>query len=145
MHWLLLAVAVGEVAFALLLQRLPLAMIGMLAVALCTAVLAFSFRELTVKDQGDALSVRYGPLPVFGTRIRYADMTDVEAARSTIMDGWGIHYTLGHGWIYNLWGFDCVRIQLGRKAVRIGTNDRANLLAFLRSKLPATVEVEHGG
>ncbi len=36
----------------------------------------------------------------------------VSAARSNWLDGWGIHYFPGRGIIYNLWGFDCVRVQI---------------------------------
>jgi hypothetical protein len=51
------------------------------------------------------------------------------------MDGWGIHYVPFRGWTYNLWGFDCVVLQLGSKTVRIGTDDADNLLAFLERQI----------
>ena len=76
----------------------------------------------------------YGPLPLFRKRIRYADITAVEKSRSNVIDGWGIHYIPGRGWTYNLWGFDCVKLQLDKKVVRVGSNDAENLAAFLKQR-----------
>ena len=67
-------------------------------------------------------------------RIRYADITGVEIGRTGIIDGWGIHYIPGRGWTYNLWGFDCVKLTLGRKIIRVGTDDAEDLVKFLREK-----------
>ena len=47
------------------------------------------FTHMTVRDEGDALAVRYGPLALFGGRFRYPDLTDVEPSRSSVVDGWG--------------------------------------------------------
>ena len=98
-------------------------------------LLALMFRSLTIRDEGEWLALRYGPLPVFRKRIRYAEITSVEPGRISIIDGWGIHYILGRGWTYNLWGFGCVKLTLGRKIIRVGTNDVDNLARFLRNKL----------
>lgn len=92
------------------------------------------FRELTVRDAGDHLRVRFGPLPLLGTRIRYDEITAVEPARTSWIDGWGIHWMPGRGWTYNLWGFDCVRLKVGGRTISIGTDDVENLVRFLREK-----------
>jgi hypothetical protein len=109
---------------------------GWLLGAVVIALVAFCFGTLTVRDVGEKLVVRFGPIPLFGKSIRYADLRHVEAARSTFWDGWGIHYCPGRGWIWNLWGFDCVRIQLQKRTIRIGTDDVAGLVEFLKTKLP---------
>jgi hypothetical protein len=96
---------------------------------------ALCFATLTVRDEGTRLAVRFGPIPLFGTSVAYSDITEVAAARSSFLDGWGVHWTPGRGWIYNLWGFGCVRIGLGRKTVRIGTDDVEGLVRFLNSRL----------
>ena len=62
-------------------------------------------------------------------------MTGVEAGRSTVLHGWGIHYMPGEGWVYNLWGFDCVVVHLGQKNIRIGTDDVQSLAGFLKGKV----------
>ena len=97
--------------------------------------LGLCFGSLTVRDEGQWLAVRFGPLPVFGTRIAYSSITGVEAARSDALDGWGIHWILSRGVIYNVWGFDCVRIQMGKRSVRVGTDDVEGLTSFLRTKI----------
>ncbi|MCG3149716.1 MAG: hypothetical protein PCFJNLEI_03181 [Verrucomicrobiae bacterium] len=105
-------------------------------VALILVALAYCFKTLTVQDERTHLAIRYGPVPVFSKRVSYAAMTDVKRARSTFLDGWGIHWSPGRGWTYNLWGFDCVEIRLGGKLIRIGTDDAEALAHFLQSKLP---------
>jgi len=98
-------------------------------------LIACCFERLTVRDAGASLSVRFGLLPLLGTKIDYSAITGVETARSDLLDGWGIHYVPGRGRIYNLWGFDCVRIRMGGKTVRIGTDDVNGLVRFLRGKI----------
>jgi hypothetical protein len=46
------------------------------------------FGSLTIRDEGDCLALRFGPLPLLRKRIRYADITGVEVGRTTILDGW---------------------------------------------------------
>lgn len=96
---------------------------------------AAAFRRLTVSDEGQFLLVEFGPLPLFRRRIEYAEIERVERSRSTFLDGWGIHLSLSGGWIWNLWGFDCVDVYLRRdKRFRIGTDDPAGLEAFLKQR-----------
>jgi hypothetical protein len=105
------------------------------AVAAVLAVAALLCGSLTVRDGGDRLVVRYGPLPLLGTRIRYADITAVQPDRTSLLDGWGIHYVPGRGTTYNLWGFGCAKLSLGKKTVRVGSDDVDGLVAFLRGKI----------
>ena len=95
------------------------------------ALLALSFMHLTVRDGGDVLLVRFGPLPLLRCRIRYDAIRSVGVARSAVFDGWGVHWLPGRGWIWNLWGFDCVELDVGGKRLRIGTDDPEGLAAFL--------------
>lgn len=99
-------------------------------------LLALCFRQLTVSDKGDRLLICFGPLPLFRRRIQYSEIEKVEQAKSTILDGWGIHLNLSGGWTWNLWGFECVdvRYRKGRK-VRIGTDDPVGLEAFLKGRV----------
>jgi len=105
------------------------------AVGALMLVLAFSFRELTVSDEGQHLRIQYGPLPLFGRSILYSSITEVEPGRSRLVDGWGIHWIPGRGWTFNLWGFDCVVLHLGPRIVKIGTDDVEGLLEFLRRRV----------
>src|SRR5690349_9365656 len=78
------------------------------AVGLLLALLAPTFHHLTVEDEGDRLAIRFGPLPLFRRTVRYADIEKVEAGRTLLFDGWDIHYSVRGGWVWNLWGRDCV-------------------------------------
>ncbi len=105
--------------------------------AILLAVLAFAFRSLTVRDEGAHLAVRFGPLPFFRRRIPYARISEVKRARSSVIDGWGIHYVTGRGWTFNLWGFDCVELRVGSGLIRIGSDDADELARFLSEKIGA--------
>ena len=41
----------------------------------------------------------------------------------------------GRGWTYNLWGFACVKLTLGRKIIRVGTDDAEELGKAIREKI----------
>ncbi|MHC4249402.1 MAG: hypothetical protein ACYS9X_09790 [Planctomycetota bacterium] len=135
LHLILLACGAGGGVLAWSVSDEPAGMAIGIGVSVLLVFCAFCFGSLTVRDTGTHLAVRFGPIPLFGTSIAYADITEVAAARSGILDGWGVHWTPGRGWIYNLWGFGCVRVSLGRKTVRIGTDDVEGLVRFLTSKL----------
>ena len=94
--WLLLAFGIisGATVFGLWNTLPPPSMSIVIATIFGTAaalfmVLAASFWCLTVEDDGEALRVRYGPLPLFGTRVPYATITSVATGRSAFIDGWG--------------------------------------------------------
>ena len=97
-------------------------------------VLAASFHHLTVEDQVDRLSVSFVPILLFRRTIRYDDISSAEIGRTTILDGWGIHRSLRGGWVWNLWGRDCVVLQLRNGILRVGTDDAENLAEFLRGR-----------
>ncbi|MHB0960021.1 MAG: hypothetical protein ACYC0X_20215 [Pirellulaceae bacterium] len=101
---------------------------------LLMAVLGFSFQHLTVADEGQWLAIRFGPLPFFKKRIRYEDIREVEVGRTMILDGWGIHMSLRGGWVWNIWGRDCVIIRQHRGVTRVGTDDPQGLAEFLKSR-----------
>ena len=102
-------------------------------------LLATSLCHLRISDEGDDLLIGFGPLPLFRRRIQYSQIERIEQARSTILDGWGIHLSPSGGWTWNLWGFDCVDVWYKKgtktKKVRIGTDDPAGLAAFLKERV----------
>jgi hypothetical protein len=100
------------------------------------AITAFSFRHLRIRDEGEKLTVRFGPLPLFGTRFAYSDIASVDRDKTTWSDGFGIHWVPQRGWTYNLWGFDCVRLTMRNGRIyRVGTNDTDALYTFLQQRL----------
>ena len=60
-------------------------------------LLALSFHHLTVSDEGYRLVISFGPLPLFRRRLYYSQIERVEQARSTILDGWGMHVSPSGG------------------------------------------------
>ena len=106
-------------------------------VGLLIALLAPAFHHLTVEDQGDVLAIRFGPVPLFRRTVRYAEIEKVEVGRTLLLDGWGIHYSVRGGWVWNLWGRDCVVLHLKKGTLRIGTDDAGNLAGFVEGKIGA--------
>ena len=135
-HFLLYLVTAFMFVFAWQIRDDVAPSIVVLVVAAVMVFLSLSFQTLTVSDhEGQFLDVRYGPLNLFGTRIAYDDITAVEQGRSSLLDGWGIHFIPFRGWTINLWGFECAKISRGNKVIRIGTDDSENLVQFLREQM----------
>ena len=74
-------------------------------------------------------------MPLFRKDIRYDDITKVEVGRTTLLDGWGIHLSVRGGWVWNIWGRDCVVIHRRRGVVRVGSDDAENLAGFLEGRI----------
>jgi hypothetical protein len=136
MHYLLLAVAAGMLAPSLFCPTNPVTDIVLPVSAAVMVFLAFCFRTLTVRDEDDHLTVVFGPLACFRKEVPYQVVTAVATDRTNWLDGWGVHYIPRRGWVWNLSGFACVRLELGEgKALRIGTDEPEALAAFLKTKL----------
>ncbi len=135
LHYIMFATAAIMFLGAWLAREEPIAAIVVSVTGLLVFVLAFAFVRLTVQDEVDCLAIRFGPLPLFSKRIPYGEITAVEPDRTNFLDGWGVHWIPGRGWTYNLWGFDCVKLTLGSKVIRVGTDDVENLVEFLRGKI----------
>lgn len=116
-----------EVAAHLWIAILPVGM-------LCRAA---AFHYLDVSDAGTHLALRYGPMPVpwFRKKIAYAAISSVEPSVASVFAGFGVHWLPVSGWMYNIWGFQCVRMIVNGKPVRVGTDDVEGLVAFLRARL----------
>ena len=140
LHYMLHGVAVILAVSAWLSLGEPIIAIILGVTGCLMVIFALSFRSLTVSDDGERLSIRFGPMPLFRKSIAYSDITRVEPGRSSFIDGWGVHYMPGRGWTYNLWGYGCAVVHLGRKVIRIGSDDVENLVDFLNRRIGS----EHG-
>jgi len=117
----------------------PGAAVVLAVVALVLAFFAASMGWLRVRDAGDALEVRFGPLPVFRKTLPFRDVTGAEPTRSHWLEGWGLRWSPRLGWLWNASGLDCVRVDRAShaKPFRIGTDDPEGLALFLRSRARA--------
>jgi hypothetical protein len=137
--WGLLCYALA-VAFlvATLYLPVPALQITFLVTALFMLLLGASLGHLTVEDEGDQLAIHFGPFPLFRKRIFYEDILEVEQARTTFLEGWGIHWSPGGGWVWNIWGRDCVVLRLKRGTLKVGTDDPEGLAEFLKNRISST-------
>src|SRR5262245_4094520 len=108
-------------------RTIPGLLATMCLVGVLMAALGLSFHHLTVRDRGEGLEVRFGPLPFFLTLLPYTDMRGVEVGRTMILESWGIHASPRGGWAWNLWGRECVIVSRKQGVFVIGTDDSANL------------------
>jgi hypothetical protein len=120
---------------AWLVREQPIVVEIMIVAGVLLVLVGLAFHHLTVEDEGDRLAIRFGPLPFLETSVRYADIQRVEVSRTTILDGWGIHRSPRHGWLWNLWGWDCVVIQRERGVLRVGSDEANNLAEFLQGRM----------
>ncbi len=107
----------------------------LIAAGLISIFISFCFLTLTVSDGGSGLDVRFGPVGLFHKQVPYASITAAEPARSSLLDGFGVHWVPGRGWTWNLWGFDCVELTVDDRTLRIGTDDREGLATFLQQRI----------
>ena len=100
-------------------------------IGILTAVALFGFSSLSVTITRDHVLARFG-IGLVRKTVALADIVAVEVARTRWYQGWGIHWTRD-GMLYNVAGFDAVRLRLasGRK-VTIGSDDAARLAAAMR-------------
>ena len=112
-------------------------------VGLLMFVVAGSFHYLAVEDDGDRLSIGFGPIPLFRRSIKYENIESAKVGRTTILDGWGIHMSIKGGWVWNIWGRDCVVLRLRKGILRIGTDDAEQLADFLNARLTRSPSEGH--
>lgn len=134
LHYLLHSIGLAMLAVAVVARDAWPTSLILTGAAALMILFGLMFKELTVRDEGEFLQLEFGPLPVFQCRIPYRDIESVQAGRSSIIDGWGIHTIPGRGSTYNLWGFDCAVLTVKGRTLRIGSDDVANLVRLLESK-----------
>jgi hypothetical protein len=116
----------------------------MMITGFLVALAGLSFVYLDVRDDGERLAARFGPLPPCGTSVPYGEIESVERMRTSLLHGLGLHVFPGWFLVCNIRGADAVRIRLKRrrglmkvKQIIIGTDDAEALLAFLQGKAGA--------
>ena len=77
------------------------------------------------------------PTPIDTGRVRFLYPKNKKTFREkNVLDGLGIHMSIRGGWVWNLWGRDCVVVGFKNGGtLRIGTDDAENLAGFLERKI----------
>ena len=94
------------------------------------AVFMVLFGSLTVEVDPERISIRFGP-GLIRKRWDIAQVVVAEVMRTRVWHGWGIRLT-PEGWLYNVSGFDAVRVTLANGKSRIiGTDEPEEFLKAL--------------
>ena len=96
-------------------------------------ILTYLFYGLTVIGTHETLEIRFG-IGIIRKRFNLREIVTAEPYRTRFRDGWGIRYCSG-GWLYNVSGFDAVRLTMtdGKHYV-IGTDEPSKLIGFLQKR-----------
>jgi hypothetical protein len=104
----------------------PLAALWFPVAILVLAVTGFFAMTTSVDSNGVRWSFAFG-WPAGSVRLE--DIESAQATRTNLFEGWGLHYTIWHGWLWNVSGFQAVEIRhSGGKRVTLGTDDPQGLL-----------------
>ncbi len=93
------------------------------------------FSRLTTRVADGAVSWCFGwGFP--GGAFPVADIARVERTETSFWEGWGIHWTIWHGWLWNTWGFQAVQIfRKDGSSMTIGTDDPEGLINAINGTL----------
>jgi hypothetical protein len=134
----ILWIAAAGLAIALTAAPDRIAQLVLATATQLTATAAASFGRLTVPDEGDGLAIRCGPLPLFRGFVPFAEIESARIGHPSLLEGWGIHLAPGGGWVWNLWGRDCIDLAPTRgRRLRLGTDDPAGLLRCVHDAVAA--------
>ncbi|MFZ5830098.1 MAG: hypothetical protein ACOY3P_08420 [Planctomycetota bacterium] len=125
----LLPPVAGLVALAYFMPELRW-VLGLVAVGLLVSLALFY--QLTIEITDKELRWAFG-VGLVRKQVPLAEIASAEAGHSRWYHGWGIHYT-GFGWLYNVEGFDVVKVGLKSGShFALGTDEPAQLEAAIRS------------
>jgi hypothetical protein len=119
----LTAFAVLVVVFALL-GRTPYSSALLL---LAVTAVAGSLIVLSTRVDSNAVSWSFTFGIPSGT-IPLADIAEAQITKTNFFEGFGVHWTFTHGWLWNVWGFSAVMIRKRDGGiVTLGTDDAQGL------------------
>jgi hypothetical protein len=112
----------------------PALVLPLLATGGVLVLSAILFCSLTIVITNRELIWRFGP-GLIRKRVALQEIASVEKVKTSVLEGWGIHYTR-FGWLYNVSGFHAVAVTLqGGKRFALGTDEPEKLEAALGSAL----------
>ena len=94
----------------------------------------FGMLKTRVDERGVSWAFTFG---VPRGSIAFGDIAKVEIARTGWREGYGIHWTFWHGWLWNVAGRSAVMLYTKRgNVITLGTNDPHGLYDAIVSRLP---------
>ena len=93
------------------------------------------FHWMDVLDDGEALLLRFGPLPLFRKRIPYSGIRHVKRDRFRFEHIRRRRHMSSKVRHYQISGWDCVRLTVEGDSLWVGSNDAAGLEAFLKPRI----------
>lgn len=125
-----IAIAVGAIGFAYGQQ--PDLPVWLWAVPVVVAAVTGLLSSLRISIDGHALRWHFGP-GIWRKAIPLTQIVAVEATRTRLWNGWGIHFTR-RGWLYNVSGFDAVIVSTqDGTSVLLGTDEPKRLAHAIRN------------
>jgi hypothetical protein len=125
--WIVLAIPIVVVLAAWTTN--PVAVMGVPVVVAVVPLLLVGaiFTQLTIAVDARAVRWHFGwGWP--GGSIALADIARAEITRTNLAESWGIHWTIWHGWLWNVSGFQAVEIfKTNGGGVTLGTDDPQGL------------------
>ena len=90
-------------------------------------VMAIAFTTLTTRVDATGVSWAF-TLGWPSLHVAFSDIDAVEVTTTNFWEGWGIHWTIWHGWLWNVAGYGAVMIHTrGGARITIGTDDPQGL------------------
>jgi hypothetical protein len=86
------------------------------------------FTRLTIRVDADAVTWHFGWGWPSGA-ISLSEIERAEVTQTNLLEGYGIHWTIWHGWLWNVGGFQAVELfKQNGSSVTLGTDDPQGLL-----------------
>ena len=106
-------------------------LVALAAAGLCS----IPFTTLTTRVDERGVSWGFG-LGFPGGSIPFEDIVSVHITQTRMMEGFGIHWTFRHGWLWNVAGWNAVMIRKRNgKVITLGTDDAQGLYDAIRARL----------
>lgn len=99
------------------------------AVVILVFMATFALLTTQVDERGVRWAFTFG---VPSGRIALEQIESVAVTQTNWLEGWGLHWTIWHGWLWNVSGFQAVEIHYGGgKRVTLGTDEPHALCAAI--------------
>ena len=127
--WFVVLPVVAVVVAAAWFTNPSLAMLVPVVLAFIPIVLVVAvFARLTIRADANAVRWYFGWGWPRGA-IAMGEIQRAEVTRTNWQEGWGIHWTSWHGWLWNAGGFQAVELfKSDGSRVTLGTDDPQGLL-----------------